>query len=359
VLGYGAVAMLLPGAWLPLAIALAVLGVAWKIGHFGAALATLLALGLFWAAGPIIDWSAAGLAALGGDPFLLTDLPSLAATMRDVAPLAVALAGAMLLGAQALVRHRRTASVATVTLLAMVAHVGFKQLFAIADLPRFVELGLAERTVWQGLLALAALGLSRLPQRHPAMAPAARIVAMVALGHFILFSLLLHNPLWAEQGVGSWQIVNLLLPSYGVAIGLTLWLRASLAGRAERLRPAFDAAVMVLIALLALSELRQLYSGTLLTGPVGAQEDLLRSILAIAVALGFLGWGARTGQRSWRIGSLALMLLAVFKVFIFDAAGLEGLARIASFFALGVCLIGIGWFYSKQLAVRPTPEPLR
>jgi len=45
------------------------------------------------------------------------------------------------------------------------------------------------------------------------------------------------------------------------------------------------------------------------------------------------------------------MLLAVFKVFIFDAAGLDGLARIASFLALGVCLIGIGWFYSRQLVV--------
>ena len=42
--------------------------------------------------------------------------------------------------------------------------------------------------------------------------------------------------------------------------------------------------------------------------------------------------GARTGQRSWRIGSLVLMLLGVYKVFIFDAAGVEGLARIASFF---------------------------
>jgi uncharacterized membrane protein len=359
VLGYGAVAMLLAGAWLPLAIALAVLGVAWRIGQFGTALATLLALSLFWAAGPIIGWSAAGLEALGGEPFLLTNLPSLAATMRDVAPLAVALAGAMLLGAEALVGHRRAASLAAVALLAMVAHVAFKQLFAIADLPRFAELGLAERTVWQVLLALAALGLSRLPKRHPAMAPAARIVAVVALAHFALFSLLLHNPLWTEQAVGNWPIANLLLPSYGIAVGLTLWLRTNLRDRAERLRPMFDAGAMVLIALLALSELRQLYSGSLLTGPVGAQEDLLRSILAIAVALGFLGWGARTGQRSWRIGSLALMLLAVFKVFIFDAAGLEGLARIASFFALGVCLIGIGWFYSKQLAARPTPEPIR
>jgi uncharacterized membrane protein len=72
---------------------------------------------------------------------------------------------------------------------------------------------------------------------------------------------------------------------------------------------------------------------------------------AIAIALGFLGWGAWAKQRSWRIGSLVLMLGAVSKVFFLDAAGLEGLARIASFFALGICLIGIGWFYTRQLIV--------
>ena len=67
------------------------------------------------------------------------------------------------------------------------------------------------------------------------------------------------------------------------------------------------------------------------------------------LAVGFLWWGSQTGERSWRIGSLVLMLLAVAKVFIFDAAGLEGLARIASFMALGFSLIGIGWFYNRQL----------
>ena len=46
------------------------------------------------------------------------------------------------------------------------------------------------------------------------------------------------------------------------------------------------------------------------------------------------------------------MLGAVLKVFLFDAAGLEGLARIASFMALGFSLIGIGWVYSRQLRSR-------
>ena len=114
---------------------------------------------------------------------------------------------------------------------------------------------------------------------------------------------------------------------------------------------------MGLIALLALSLLRQAFAGTVLVGPELLQsEDMLRSLTGIVLAIGFLLWGARTGQRSWRVGSLVLMLGAVLKVFLFDAAGLEGLARIASFVALGFSLIGIGWFYSRQLRVASVPE---
>jgi uncharacterized membrane protein len=46
---------------------------------------------------------------------------------------------------------------------------------------------------------------------------------------------------------------------------------------------------------------------------------------------------------------LVLMLGAVGKVFLFDAAGLDGLLRIASFAALGFSLIGVGWLYSRYL----------
>ncbi|MCB2068052.1 MAG: DUF2339 domain-containing protein, partial [Erythrobacter sp.] len=62
----------------------------------------------------------------------------------------------------------------------------------------------------------------------------------------------------------------------------------------------------------------------------------------------------RTGSQSWRIGSLVLMLLAVLKVFLVDAAGLEGLLRVASFLALGLSLIGIGWIYARQLRTAPS-----
>ena len=54
------------------------------------------------------------------------------------------------------------------------------------------------------------------------------------------------------------------------------------------------------------------------------------------------------------------VLLAVLKVFLVGAAGLEGLLRIASFLALGFSLVGIGWIDSRQLSNRDEvaqPQP--
>lgn len=107
---------------------------------------------------------------------------------------------------------------------------------------------------------------------------------------------------------------------------------------------------MALILLFAASALRQLFHGSLLAlGGVTQAEDICRSLLAIALAIGFLQWGIRRAERDWRIASLVLMLGAVGKVFLFDAAGLDGLLRIASFAALGFSLIGVGWLYSRYL----------
>ena len=108
---------------------------------------------------------------------------------------------------------------------------------------------------------------------------------------------------------------------------------------------------MLLVAGFAWATLRQLFHGSLLAQPgVTEAENILRSILILALALGFLLWGIRTRRHDWRIASLVLMIGAAGKVFLFDASGLEGLARIGSFVALGFSLIGIGWLYSRQLA---------
>jgi uncharacterized membrane protein len=144
--------------------------------------------------------------------------------------------------------------------------------------------------------------------------------------------------------------VNLLLPVYVLAAALAVAAKRQAIGLSDAGRRGVEVTQMALVVLFAFSSLRQLFHGTLLVVPgLPVAEDILRSILAIALAIGFLLWGIARQQRDWRIASLALMLAAVGKVFLFDASGLEGVTRIASFIALGLSLIGIGWLYARHL----------
>jgi uncharacterized membrane protein len=144
-------------------------------------------------------------------------------------------------------------------------------------------------------------------------------------------------------------LLNLLLPLYLLPLAALWFVRPRIDLPADWRRGS-DVAAMALILGLGLSLLRQAFAGDLLmAGTVTQAEDIARSILAIAAAILFLLWGIRSRNRDWRIASLVLMLGAAAKVFLFDAAGLTGLIRIASFVALGFSLIGIGWLYSRQL----------
>lgn len=56
--------------------------------------------------------------------------------------------------------------------------------------------------------------------------------------------------------------------------------------------------------------------------------------------------------------SLAILLLAVGKVFLIDTANLDNLYRVFSFFGLGVTLITLGYLY-QRLVFKRTPNPTR
>lgn len=330
-LGYVAAAQVVPVAWLPLVPALLLAG-----QRRLPAIATAGALALGWAAWPLIGWFTGAGGALLGEPFYATALPSLGDVVLRLALPAAALATA-LLRADLPERMRQAGRMVVTLLAAIAAHVLYKQLFALDDWLAFVRQGYAERTLWQMLLAVAAAALwSR--RRDIATAFGAASVL-----HFAWFSVLLHNPLWTEQAVGPW-----LLPAYATAF---LLVRTGAGGWAR------EWPSMALIALFAFSALRQAAHGSMpLWLGAGAEEDIARSVLAVALAVRFLRYGIAKGLRDWRIASLVLMLLAVAKVFLFDAAGLDGLLRIASFAALGFSLIGVGWLYSRHL---PDPASVR
>ncbi len=186
--------------------------------------------------------------------------------------------------------------------------------------------------------------------------PAATLIAAGG-AHALIYSIGLHNPLWVEQSVGPWPIVNLVTCTFALALSAILLLERiipDLQELSERARAqlcrALDCLRMPLLVLLAYASVRQIFIGNLFAGvPLGPVENIVWSLLAVGLATSFLVWGLRKSARDWRLASLVLMLAAVAKVFLLDAAGLEGLLRIGSFLALGISLIAIGWLYSRFL----------
>ncbi|WP_432767764.1 MAG: DUF2339 domain-containing protein [Sphingopyxis sp.] len=352
-LGYGALALTVPAGYAMLVPAIggaAVLLAARRTGlaRVDTAATCLALLALAWAATPAAMWAAQAGLSLAGLPMTL-DAAALGArevVLRLLAP--ALLFGAALWRIRDLVpRWVQLGGFAVAGLAGGIAlHCLYRIGFAGLAGDEFGATGIAQRLVWQALL----IGGGWLALRRGVRGLAWPLV-VAGTAHAVWYGLILHNPLWAEQAVGAWPLVNLLVPLFGMAwLGLALVVRLMTPPPAWLVR-AVDAATMLLVAGFAWATLRQLFHGSLLVAPgVDAAENILRSLLILALAIGFLLWGIRAQRHDWRIASLVLMLGAVGKVFLFDASGLEGLLRIGSFVALGFSLIGIGWLYSRQLA---------
>jgi len=352
VLGYGLVAQVVPAPWLAIAAAAVFVVLAeatWRRPALRLAptLVTLAAFIGLWALEPLGRWLFSGLMSLFGDPVFAMNLPAPGMTAQRLLVPALVCALAMWRMGTDLPNVVRKGGKALISGLMLVGvHIFYKQLLLIGDPASFVRIGLAERTLWEVALIGAGVAVWRVLR--------GRDVALALIGagaaHNLLYTVLLHDPLWDTQAVGPWPIANLLLPAFGIAFAapsLLAWIAPEAAARVKR--PA-DLLRMGLILLFAFATLRQLFCGNLLTvTEISEVENICRSVLGIALALGFLLWGIRSSLRDWRIASLVLILLAVVKVFLFDASGLEGLLRIVSFLALGFSLIGIGWLYSRNL----------
>lgn len=350
---YGALAPFLDEQLEPLIAPLTLLALAWagdrfQLGRLVPAMGSAALVVLLWAAWPLLQWSIAALASVMGEPVLAGAVPDESGALRRLLLPGLFAGIAVAVARSRLQRREQHAGLLLAAMLTGVAvHSLYKQVFVIDTLDAFAVRGLAERTVWQILLTGAAVAAMRFDRT-----PIAIALAGAAAAHFGLYTLLLHNPLWAPQHVGSWPFLNMLLPSYGLALALAVAASRLDLGSSEW-RRAISAVQVLLILFFAFSTLRQLFHGSLLVSPgLGQAEDIGRSIVAIALAIGFLLCGIAKEDRDWRLASLALMLAAVGKVFLFDASGLEGVTRIASFIALGISLIGIGWLYARFLPNR-------
>lgn len=339
-------AQFLPHAWLGLPLSLVLIGLAgWARTARAPALFELPALpylaALLAAAMPLAGLADLISASLSGDrlPWLL--IPALPDLFRTLALPTIALLS-ILLDARQLGRARRFVGSVAIGIGILLLYALAKQPLAIATPERFAAIGFVERALLTQACLAAGWYLLR-SRRFPSLAT---ILLGLGLLRLVWFDLLIFNPAIEAQAVGGIPLFNAAVLHAALA---AFWLWTLPAKQAWRA----GAALLTIAA--ALAFVRQATHGNLLTGPVTTLENGGYSAALLGVALFWLWRGITAGVHDLRIAGLALLTLVTFKVFLVDAAALDGVLRILSFLALGITLIGISWAYSRFLA-RPSPS---
>ena len=92
---------------------------------------------------------------------------------------------------------------------------------------------------------------------------------------------------------------------------------------------------------------------------LGARElgQLLLSALWAITGVAALVVGLRRDDRALRLGSLALLLVTVGKVFLYDLAALTSLYRVGSFIGLGLLLLVAAGIWQRMRRAHARPDP--
>jgi uncharacterized membrane protein len=136
----------------------------------------------------------------------------------------------------------------------------------------------------------------------------------------------------------------------------------------ERARLAGGAAMAFAFLWLTLEVRRSFHGAAGMAGPGYLQlEAWAYTAVWIAFALALLGLGLMRKRPALRYASLAVLMGAVVKAFVFDMGALEGGLRALSFLGLGVTIIGVALFYQRVIfpvagkinapALDPNPTP--
>jgi uncharacterized membrane protein len=179
-----------------------------------------------------------------------------------------------------------------------------------------------------------------------------RVLCWAATAHAVA-GLLMANPLVTGEPVGTLPLFDVLLLAYAVPAVLyaTLWRSAAHHADAVLARVAGVAAVVFAFTYVSLG-IRHLFHGSnLRAGAVGEAELYCYSAAWLVVAGALIAAGIRFATPALRHAGLALTLLTVFKVFVIDLSGLQGLLRAVSFLGLGIVLVGIGYLYRRYVAL--------
>jgi uncharacterized membrane protein len=301
-----------------------------------------------------------GIASLLGEPALAASLPAPARTLL-VLGLPVPLLILLWRSAPADGWTRPVPLAIAALFAGACAYVLLKQLFALSSEADFNASGFAERTlINQALFLLGWLVCSgRLP--IPRLGEAERRIAGLALtalaaARLFWFDIVVHNPVLVAQDVGAVPVFNLLLPAYLLS---AFWLYKARRSADSETRSGLGLSLFLLALVTGtMSVVRQGFHGAILSGAgLSAAESYGYSLAGLLLSLALMLAGIRLPDKALRVAGLGLLTATIMKVFVVDAAALEGLLRILSFLGLGVALIGIGKLYAAVLRAEAPAAP--
>lgn len=177
-----------------------------------------------------------------------------------------------------------------------------------------------------------------------------RLAYAVALFKLVIVDVLFCNPYFWHTAVGETPVFNWLLYVYGLPIVLLVLLSRIPGGDGWRevTGPvSFHGGLTLGLVLLTLEVRQFFHPGYLDRAPLSETENYAYSAAWLLFSLLLLGVGLAKGLKAPRVAALVVMLLAVFKVFIYDLRHLHDLYRAASFVGLGLCLILIAFLYQR------------
>jgi uncharacterized membrane protein len=164
------------------------------------------------------------------------------------------------------------------------------------------------------------------------------------------------NPVFTGDAVAGGQVFNALWLAYLAPVPLLALIARKLDGLGwSQLRSAIGGFALVLLMAFVTLLVKRQFQGAVLDIEFQSQaESYAVSLAWLVTGIGIFIAGLKLDRQTIRYGGLAVIVLTVLKVFGYDLFSLGGLWRIASVIGLGLCLVGVGWLYTRFISNKST-----
>ena len=187
----------------------------------------------------------------------------------------------------------------------------------------------------------------------------AKILIGLAAVQIAISQVLISNPLRTGESIGIWPLFDVLALAYLVPalLAIAVYFEAKRQEH-DRVRIGAGIAAGLLLFCFLTLEVRHVFLGERLDiGGISNAEGYTYSVVWLLYAAALFTVGFLWQVAAIRHAALALTILIIAKVFLWDMSGLTGLYRVASFLGLGLSLVAIGFFYQRYMfGDRANPE---